>query len=183
MQLILLGALMFTGVVLLLVVLILLARSKLVERGDIKITINDNEDKSLTVPAGGKLLNVLGDNGIYIPSACGGGGTCGQCKLQVLEGGGDILPTELSLINRKEAREKVRLSCQVNCKQNMKIKISPEIFDIKKWECRVKSNENVATFIKELVLELPAGENVNFRAGGYIQIECPPHTVSFKDFN
>ena len=181
-ELVLLGVLMFTIIVLSLVGVILFARSKLVSAGTVKIEINNDPEKTIEVPVGGKLLNVLASNKIFVPSACGGGGTCGQCKVKVLEGGGDILPTELSQVSRKEAREGYRLSCQVPVKFDMKIEIPPEIFDIKKWECEVVSNRNVATFIKELVLKLPEGENVNFRAGGYIQIEAPPHTVYYKDF-
>ncbi len=176
------GVFMFTFIVLALVFLILFAKSKLVASGNVDIIINDDPDKKLTVPVGGKLMNALAAQKIFVPSACGGGGTCGTCKLRVLEGGGDILPTERSSINRREAREGFRLSCQVPVKGDMKIEVPPEVFDVKKWECTVRSNFNVATFIKELVLELPAGEDVNFRAGGYIQIEAPPHTVNYKDF-
>jgi len=118
-----------------------------------------------------------------VPSACGGKGSCGVCKVVVQEGGGSLLPTEEAHVNRREAREGVRLACQVKVKQNMKIEVAPEVFDVRKWQCKVRSNHNVATFIKELVLELPEGESVPFRAGGYIQIECPPHTVHFKDFD
>jgi Na+-transporting NADH:ubiquinone oxidoreductase subunit F len=128
-------------------------------------------------------LASLATEHIYIPSACGGKGTCGVCKVKVLEGGGAMLPTEETHISRGEAREGVRLSCQVKVKNNLKIELPPEIFDIRKWQCKVRSNRNVATFIKELVLELPEGEDVPFRAGGYIQTECPPHTVHFKDFD
>ncbi|MBN1543102.1 NADH:ubiquinone reductase (Na(+)-transporting) subunit F [candidate division KSB1 bacterium] len=174
---------MFTVIVLFLVFLILLAKSKLVASGRVKILINDDEERALDVPIGGKLLNVLADHKIYVPSACGGGGTCGECKLIIADGGGDVLPTETSKLNRREIREKYRLSCQVAVKGDLKIQVPPEIFDIKKWECTVRSNHNVATFIKELVLELPSGENVDFRAGGYIQIEAPPHTVNYKDFD
>jgi Na+-transporting NADH:ubiquinone oxidoreductase subunit F len=173
----------FTIIVLFLVAIILFAKSKLVASGNIKIFINDDPENTIEVPAGGKLLNTLADNKIFVPSACGGGGTCGQCKVKVHEGGGDILPTETSQVSRKEARDDVRLACQVPVKQNMKIEIPPEIFDVKRWECTVRSNKNVATFIKELVLELPEGENVNFRAGGYIQIEAPAHTVKYTDFD
>lgn len=180
-NLIILGVIMFTVIVILLVIIILFAKSKLVASGDAEILIND--DKKLTVPIGDKLLNVLGDNEIFVSSACGGGGTCGQCRLVVTEGGGDVLPTEKALLNRKEVREHVRLSCQVPVKGNMKIEIPPEVFDVKKWECTVRSNYNVATFIKELVLELPEGEHVNFRAGGFIQIEAPAHELSYKDFD
>jgi Na+-transporting NADH:ubiquinone oxidoreductase subunit F len=180
--LILLGVFMFTFIVLALVVFILMAKSRLVASGTVSILINDDPDRTLTVPVGGKLMTTLSDFKIFVPSACGGGGTCGTCKVTVLEGGGDILPTERSQINRREAREGIRLSCQVPVKQDMKIEIPPEIFDVKKWECRVRSNKNVATFIKELVLELPEGEHVAFRAGGYIQIEAPPHTLQYRDF-
>ena len=180
---IVLGVVMFTVVVLSLVAIILLAKSKLVASGDINILVNDDANKAIQVPAGGKLLNVLADQKIFISSACGGGGTCAQCKVKVLEGGGDILATERSHISKKEAREGYRLSCQVNCKQDMKVEVPHEVFDCRKWECTVRSNHNVATFIKELVLELPVGENVNFRAGGYIQIEAPPYSCGFKDFD
>jgi len=180
---VILGVIFFTVIILALVIVILSARSKLVSSGDIKIEINGDKDKTLDVPAGGKLLNVLADNGIFIPSACGGGGTCGQCKVKVLDGGGELLPTEKGAVTRKEARDHVRLSCQVSVKENMKIEVPDEIFEIKKWECTVRSNMNVATFIKELVLEIPEGEDVNFRAGGYIQIECPPYELSFSEFD
>lgn len=180
--LILLGVFMFTFIVLALVVFILMAKSRLVASGTVSILINDDPDRTLTVPVGGKLMTTLSDFKIFVPSACGGGGTCGTCKVTVLEGGGDILPTERSQINRREAREGVRLSCQVPVKQDMRIEIPPEVFNVKKWECRVRSNKNVATFIKELVLELPEGEHVAFRAGGYIQIEAPSHTLQYSDF-
>lgn len=180
---VLLGVLFFTLIVLALVGIILFAKSRLVQEGEATITINDDPDKSLTVPIGGKLLNVLAEKKIFIPSACGGGGTCGECKLIVAEGGGDVLPTETSKLSRGQIREHFRLSCQVPVKQDMKIQVDPEVFDIKKWECTVRSNHNVATFIKELVLELPEGENVDFRAGGYIQIEAPPHELSYKEFD
>lgn len=178
---ILLGVVMFTGVVLALVVIILAARSKLVATGDVNILVNDQ--KTLTVPAGGKLLGSLASADIFVSSACGGGGTCAQCQVVVLEGGGDILPTERMHIKRREAREGHRLSCQVAVKQDMKIEVPPEAFESKRWLCKVRSNRNVATFIKELVLELPEGEAVDFKAGGYIQIEAPPHRVSYKDFD
>ncbi len=181
-NLILVSVGMFTFVVLFLVVLILIAKSKLVPVGNVKIIINDDPEKSLSVPIGGKLLNTLSDNKIFVSSACGGGGTCGQCTVKVFEGGGDLLPTESSVISRKEAREGTRLSCQVPVKQNMRIEIDPEVFNVQKWECSVRSNDNVATFIKELVLELPKGEEINFRAGGYIQIEAPPHKLDYRNF-
>ncbi len=178
-----LGVVFFTVIVLSLVILILFARSRLVATGDITIGINDDSENSITVPAGNKLLNTLAGKNIFLPSACGGGGTCAQCKCVVLEGGGEILPTETVHINKKEARAGERLSCQVAVKGDMKIEIPAEIFSIKKWECEVVSNPNVATFIKELTLKLPEGENVDFRAGGYIQIECPPHNLKYTDFD
>ena len=180
---ILLGIVVFTGVTLLLVVVILIAKARLVESGDITIQINDDPDKTLTVAAGGKLMNALSAEGILVSSACGGGGTCGLCTVKVLEGGGDILLTELTQISKREAREGVRLSCQVAVKQCMKIEVPSEVFGIKKWTCKVRSNLDVATFIKELVLELPPDENFDFQAGGFIQIDCPPHELSFANFD
>ncbi|KXJ53380.1 MAG: NADH:ubiquinone reductase (Na(+)-transporting) subunit F [Neptuniibacter sp. Phe_28] len=150
--------------------------------GDVTIHINHDPAKSITVPAGGKLLQTLADKGIFIPSACGGGGTCAQCKCQVLEGGGSMLPTEESHFTMREGKEGWRLSCQVAVKQDMELELEEEIFGVQKWECTVESNPNVATFIKELTLRLPEGENVDFRAGGYVQLECPPHVVNYKDF-
>lgn len=175
-----LGVGMFTGIVLLLVAVILLAKKQLVAAGDVTILVNDQ--KEFTSSAGGKLLGCLADQGIFVSSACGGGGTCAQCLVKVYEGGGDILPTEKGHINRREAREGYRLSCQVAVKQDLKIEIPPEAFDCKKWHCKVRSNRNVATFIKELILELPEGENVDFKAGGYIQIEAPPHHLKYSTF-
>jgi Na+-transporting NADH:ubiquinone oxidoreductase subunit F len=177
------GVGVFTGLVLALVVILMAARSRLVQSGDVTILINGDPNKALTTPAGSTLLNTLADNKIFIPSACGGQGTCGVCQVTVREGGGSILPTETGHINRGEAREGCRLSCQVKVKQDMEIEIPDEIFGVKRWTCKVRSNHNVATFIKELVLELPEGESVPFRAGGYIQIECPPHTVDYKTFD
>lgn len=182
-NIIIIGVVMFTLIVLALVGLILFAKSKLVASGTVQININDDPQKSLNVPIGGKLLNVLSDYKIYLPSACGGGGTCGECKCVVTDGAGDVLPTEKSKLNRKQIREHYRLSCQVPVKNNLRIEVPAEVFDIKKWECTVVSNRNVATFIKELMLKLPEGEHVDFRAGGYIQIEAPPHELDFsKDF-
>ncbi|QGU13957.1 NADH:ubiquinone reductase (Na(+)-transporting) subunit F [Leclercia sp. 119287] len=180
---IILGVVMFTLIVLVLSGLILVARSKLVNSGDVIIEINDEADKQIRTPAGDKLLNTLSGNGIFISSACGGGGSCGQCRVTVKEGGGDILPTELSHISKREAKEGCRLACQVAVRQNMKIELPEEIFGVKKWQCEVISNDNKATFIKELKLRVPDGEDVPFRAGGYIQIECPEHTVAYKDFD
>jgi Na+-transporting NADH:ubiquinone oxidoreductase subunit F len=174
---------MFTGIILALVALILAARKQLVPSGEIKFEINDDPELTITTKPGGKLLGALAEKGIFIPSACGGGGTCGQCRIHVYEGGGEILPTETGLISKREAREGVRLACQVGVKQDMKLGIAPEIFNVKKWECTVKSNRGVATFIKEFIAELPEGENCDFRAGGYIQIEAPPHELSYSEFD
>jgi Na+-transporting NADH:ubiquinone oxidoreductase subunit F len=160
------GVTMFTVVVMALVALILFARSRLVSTGNVTIEINDDPDKSISVPAGGKLLNTLADRGIFLSSACGGGGTCAQCKCQVVEGGGSILPTEAGHFTRGQIRDNWRLSCQVAVKQDMKIHVDPEFFGVKEWECEVVSNDNVATFIKELNLKLPEGEELDFRAGG-----------------
>ncbi|GIW98750.1 MAG: Na(+)-translocating NADH-quinone reductase subunit F [Pirellulaceae bacterium] len=180
-QIVVLGVAVFTLVVLALVVIILIAKWAFVPSGKVKILINDS--KTIEVPAGGKLLNVLANEGIFVSSACGGGGTCAQCVVKVLEGGGEILDTERAHISKKEAREGYRLSCQVTVKQDMKVEVPPEAFETKKWKCKVKSNRNVATFIKELVLELPPGEEVDFKPGGYIQIERPPGVVYYKDFD
>jgi len=173
---------MFTVIVIMLVFVILFAKSKLVASGSVKININDNPKYQLEVPIGGKLLSTLADQKIYLPSACGGGGTCGECKCVVLEGGGDVLPTETSKLSRIQIRNKYRLACQVPVKSDLKLKIPAEVFEIRKWDCTVISNRNVATFIKELILKLPEGESVDFRAGGYIQIEAPAHTVKYSDF-
>ena len=175
-----LGVSFFTAIVLALVSIILLAKSKLIASGNVKISING--EKELEVPAGGKLLNVLADNQLFVASACGGGGTCAQCRVKVYEGGGSILPTEETHITKREALNGDRLSCQIAVKQDMTIELPEEVFGVKQWHCKVRSNHNVATFIKELVLELPEGENVDFRAGGYIQIECPPHKLAYTDF-
>ena len=183
MQTVILGCLMFTFVVLALVAIILVARSKLVISGEVHININDDPENSLTTAAGSTLLNTLSANKLFIPSACGGKGSCGVCKVNVLDGGGSMLPTEVSHINPGEAREGCRLACQVKVKQDMKIELDDEVFSIRKWTCKVRSNHNVATFIKELILELPKGESVPFRAGGYIQIECPPHIATYKNFD
>ena len=177
------GVALFTTVVMLLVFVILFARSKLVTSGDIHIEINGDPDRSITVPAGGKLLNTLADAGIFLSSACGGGGTCAQCKCQIVDGGGSMLPTETGHFTRGQAKDNWRLSCQVAVKQDMKIQIAPEFFGVKQWECTVRSNDNVATFIKELVLEIPDGESVDFKAGGYVQLEVPPHVVKYSDFD
>jgi Na+-transporting NADH:ubiquinone oxidoreductase subunit F len=178
----LLAVVVFILIVVTLTVALMFARKKLVNSAEVTIIINDDESKPLKAPAGSTLLGTLAAEKIFIPSACGGKGTCGVCKVHVHSGGGAMLPTEEGHISRGEAREGVRLSCQVKVKSDMRIEVEPEIFSVRKWECTVRSNDNVATFIKELVLELPSGETVPFRAGGYIQIECPPHTVSYKDY-
>lgn len=178
---IILGVIFFTLIVIALVMVILWAKSKLVPQGEVEIIING--EKTIKTPVGEKLLMALANNHLFVSSACGGGGTCGQCRVKVLEGGGKLLPTEASHISKREAREGTRLSCQVTVKQPMKIEVPEEVFGVKKWECTVRSNRNVATFIKELILDLPEGETLNFRAGGYIQIECPPHHVKFSDFD
>ncbi|GGC02883.1 Na(+)-translocating NADH-quinone reductase subunit F [Marinobacterium zhoushanense] len=180
---IILGVVMFTAVVLALVAVILAARARLVSSGSVTIEINHDPEKSITVPAGGKLLQTLANKGIFLASACGGGGTCAQCKCQVMDGGGSMLPTEESHFTMREAKEGWRLSCQVAVKQDMKIHVEDDVFGVKKWECTVESNPNVATFIKELTLRLPEGESVDFRAGGYVQLEAPVHEVHYKDFD
>ena len=176
------GVGMFTAIVMALAGLILVARSKLVSTADVKIEINDDPSRALTVEAGGKLLQTLANSGIFLSSACGGGGTCGQCRCQVIEGGGTFLPVEEGHFSRGQLRDNWRLACQVAVKQNMKIHVEPEFFGVKQWDCEVLSNDNVATFIKELVLKLPEGESVDFRAGGYVQLEAPPHAVHYRDF-
>ncbi len=180
MQEILYSVFVFTALMLLLALMILWVRARLVPQGDVTIKVNGERD--LSVSAGGRLLGTLADAGIFVPSACGGGGTCGQCKVQVLSGGGVLLPTEETLISRRAAAEGERLACQVSVTQDMDIHVPEDIFGVKKWECSVRSNDNVATFIKELVLELPPGELLDFKAGGYIQIECPPHELKYSDF-
>jgi Na+-transporting NADH:ubiquinone oxidoreductase subunit F len=177
------GVLGFTIVILALVLVLMFARSKLVPSGEVSILINDDPDHALKTQSGGTLLDTLSASRIFIPSACGGKGSCGVCKVTVSEGGGALLPTEAGHITRGEGREGRRLACQVKVKQDMKIEIPAEVFSVRKWKCKVRSNHNVATFIKEFVLELPEGESVPFRAGGYIQIECPPHEVEYKDFD
>ncbi len=179
---IVLGVIGFTVVIVALVLILMVARRQLVPSGEVQIEINEDPEHSLKAQAGGTLLGTLAANGIFVPSACGGKGSCGVCRVTVSDGGGSILPTELSHITRGEAREGCRLSCQVKVKQDMKIEIPPEIFSVRRWKCRVRSNDNVATFIKELVLELPEGEEVPFRAGGYIQIEIPPYDIDYEKF-
>ena len=176
-----LGVTLFTLIVLSLVTVIIYARSKFVSSGEVNITING--EKKIKVPAGGKLLQSLAAEKLFVPSACGGGGTCAQCKVRIHSGGGSILPTEEGHISKKDASCGDRLSCQVAVKQDMEIEIPEEVFGVKKWQCKVLSNDNVATFIKELIIELPKDEDVDFKAGGYIQIEAPAHTLSYKEFD
>ena len=178
-----LGVGMFIAIVLALVFIIMFAKSKLVPEGEITITINGGAEASITAQPGDKLLGALANAGIFVSSACGGGGTCGQCRVDIKAGGGELLPTEVDHISKKEAKQGCRLSCQVSIKENMDIELEEEIFGIKKWDCEVISNDNKATFIKELVLKIPNGESVPFKAGGYIQIEAPPHHVKYKDFD
>ncbi len=178
---IVLGVGMFTTIIMVLVFVILYARKLLVSTGQVNIEINGDPSASITTNAGGKLLNTLSDAGIFLSSACGGGGTCGQCRCRVLEGGGSMLSTEEGHFTRSEAKEGWRLSCQTAVKQDLKIEVAAEFFDVKRWDCEVISNHNVATFIKELVLKLPEGEEVDFRAGGYVQFEIPPYHIQYRD--
>ena len=180
----LLGVISFTVIVLFLVTIIIIARSQLVSSGEVNIEINGDIDNPIKVFTGNKLLQTLAENKIFLSSACGGSGTCNQCKCQVLEGGGSISPTEESYFNIKEKKNGWRLSCQVPVKNNLKINVPDDVFGVKEWECEVISNKNVATFIKELLLKLPEGEEVNFKAGGYVQIEAPAYeNLDYKSFN
>jgi Na+-transporting NADH:ubiquinone oxidoreductase subunit F len=181
MDTILFGVGMFTAIVLALVLIILFARSRMVNSGAVNIVVNG--EKTISVPAGGKLLQTLADSNLFLASACGGGGTCAQCKCIVKSGGGAMLPTEEGHFNRREAAEGWRLSCQTAVKQDMEIEVPEEVFGVKQWETTVESNDNVATFIKELILTLPEGENVDFRAGGYVQLERPAGHVQYSDFD
>lgn len=171
----------FLSVILFLVIMLLYAKKKLTPQGDIKLTIN--EDNEIITEPGSTLLNALTDNKIYLPSACGGGGTCGMCKVQVISGGGEILPTETGFFTRKEQMNSWRLGCQVKLREDMNINLPKEIMGIKKWECEVVSNHNVATFIKEFVVKLPEGEVLDFQSGGYVQIDVPKINVDFKDID
>ncbi len=176
---ILISIIIFLVIILSLVIILLYVRKKLVPSGPVKITIN--EDKVLDVSAGSTLLSTLSNNKIFLPAACGGGGTCGMCRCQVTSGGGSILPTETGFFTRKEQASNWRLGCQVKVKEDMEIKLEPEVLDIKKWECEVISNKNVSTFIKEFVVKLPEGETLNFKSGGYVQIDVPKINVEYKD--
>jgi len=180
-QVIVLGVVMFTTIVIALVAVILIARKQMVSSGNVNIEING--EKTISVPAGDKLLQTLASQNIFLASACGGGGSCAQCKCIVSDGGGSMLPTEEAHFTPRDAREGWRLSCQAPVKQDMKIQVPEEVFGIKQWQCTVESNPNVATFIKELTLKLPEGEVVDFRAGGYVQLEAPAHQVNYRDFD
>ena len=177
-----LGIVAFTLIVNMMIFVILFARTRLVSTGDVTVEINGDPEKTITVPAGGKLLQTLAEQDLFLSSACGGGGTCAQCRCQVFDGGGSILATEEAHFNNREKKDFWRLSCQVPVKSDMKISVPDEVFGAKKWETTVKSNENVATFIKELILELPEGEAVGFDAGGYVQMEIPAYEADYKNF-
>ncbi len=179
---ILLGVAAFTIVALLIVSILLFARSQLVSGGSVKIIVNGDESRPIEAKAGGNLLATLAEQKLFIPSACGGGGTCAQCLVNIDEGGGDLLPTEEGHITRGMAKEGCRLSCQVKVKNDMRIRVPDSVFSVKKWECEVVSNDNVATFIKEFKVRLPEGEKIDFTSGDYIQIEIPPHDVEYKNF-
>ncbi|MDA9594925.1 MAG: NADH:ubiquinone reductase (Na(+)-transporting) subunit F [Gammaproteobacteria bacterium TMED222] len=179
---IVLGIVAFTLIVNMMIFVILFARTRLVSTGDVTVEINGDPEKTITVPAGGKLLQTLAEQDLFLSSACGGGGTCAQCRCQVYDGGGSILATEEAHFNNREKKDFWRLSCQVPVKSDMKITVPDEVFGAKKWETTVKSNENVATFIKELILELPEGEKVGFDAGGYVQMEIPAYEADYKSF-
>jgi Na+-transporting NADH:ubiquinone oxidoreductase subunit F len=181
MQEIVLGVVLFTGIIMVLAALILMARSRLVVRGNVTISVNAERD--LCVAVGQKLLGALGANELYVPAACGGRGTCGQCRVTIIDGGEPLLPTEASHITKREAANGEHLACQVVVNHDMQIRVPETVFGVKRWECVVRSNDSVATFIKELVLDLPEGEKMDFRAGGYVQTECPPHSLRYADFD
>ncbi len=177
------GAVAFTAVILVLTFGLIIAQKKLVPQGDVKIIVNGDTENPLIVQPGGSLLTALSNKNMFLPSACGGGGTCAMCKCHVDSGGGDVLPTEMNHLSRKQAAEHMRLACQVKVRSDMDIRVPEEVFGIKKWECEVESNYNVATFIKEFVVKLPEGENLDFESGGYIQIDVPEIEVNFKDID
>lgn len=180
-QIILASIVVFLGITLLLVGMLLFAKSKLTASGSVKIRIN--EERELVVSPGSSLLSTLSQEKLFLPSACGGGGTCGLCRCQLVKGGGSILPTELGFFTRRQVRENWRLGCQVKVREDMDILVPEEVLGIKKWECEVVSNHNVATFIKEFVVKLPPGESLHFKSGGYIQIDVPPYEMSFRDID
>jgi len=173
----------FTGVIMLLSMMLIYARKQLVPQGDVKLILNGDESNPIAVAPGTNLLTALSEQKIFLPSACGGGGTCAMCECHIHEGGGDPLATEMNHLTRKEAAEGKRLACQVKVREDMKVEIPAEIFGIKKWECEVISNYNVATFIKEFIVRLPEGETLDFEAGGYIQVDVPPTVVDYKDMD
>lgn len=177
------GIVVFSGLILALSMMLIYARKQLVPQGDVNIIVNGDEEKPMVVKPGSTLLSALSEQNIFLPSACGGGGTCAMCECHVMSGGGDVLPTEMNHLSRKEAAEGKRLACQVKVREDMEIKIPEEIFGIKKWECEVISNYNVATFIKEFIVKLPEGETLDFEAGGYIQVDVPAITVDYKDMD
>ncbi len=183
MTIIISAVLVFSILIIALSAMLIAARKQLVPQGEVKVIVNGDEDNPLMVSPGASLLSALSEKSVFLPSACGGGGTCAMCECHVDAGGGDVLPTELNHLTRREVAENKRLACQVKVREDMRIRIPEEIFGIKKWECTVKSNYNVATFIKEFVVELPEGETLDFESGGYIQIDVPKTTVEFKDFD
>jgi Na+-transporting NADH:ubiquinone oxidoreductase subunit F len=178
---ILYSILIFSGTLVAIGGVILFVIARMVPQGDVHILVNSERD--VTTPTGKKLHGALAEADIFVPSACGGGGTCGQCRVRVLKGGGELLPTEASLITKREAREGVRLACQLTVFQDLEVQVPDDVFGVQKWDCAVRSNRNVATFIKELVLELPPGEEMDFKAGGYVQLECPPHSLKYSEFD
>lgn len=180
---ILFAVLVFVPVILALSFMLIFARKQLVPQGDVKIIVNGDEENPMLVKPGASLLSALSDKNVFLPSACGGGGTCAMCECHVDEGGGDVLPTELNHLTRREVAEHKRLACQVKVRQDMRIRVPEEVFGIKKWDCEVVSNYNVATFIKEFVVRLPDGEILEFESGGYVQIDVPEIEVAFKDFD
>ncbi len=183
MNTVLLGVCAFVAIIMMLVAVITVAKATLVRHKNVKIAINDDPEKTIEVSTGDKLLGTLADKGIFVSSACGGGGTCGQCRLRVTSGAGAALPTELNHLTKKEVKEGMHLACQVTVRGDMSIELPASVFGVKKWECTVISNNNVSTFIKELKLQIPDGEEVPFRAGGYIQIEADPHEVHYRDYD
>lgn len=183
MSVLILSVLVFSSVILLLSFMLILAQRKLVPQGTVKIELNGPEGKVLETQPGASLLTALSEHDIFLPSACGGQGTCAMCKCKVIEGGGDVLPTEMNHLTRRDVAEHVRLACQVKVREDLKVEVPEEVFGIRKWECEVVSNYNVATFIKEFVVRLPEGEILDFQPGGYIQIDVPPLEVDFKDID
>lgn len=181
MNTIIVSIVVFLLIIVLLVSLLLFVKSKLTPSGNVKIVVND--EKELDAPLGGTILSTLQSNGIFLSSACGGSGSCGQCRLQVIEGGGEILPTEVGFFTRKQMKDHWRLGCQTKVRDNLNIRVPEEVFGVKEWECEVVSNYNIASFIKEFVVKLPDGEHLNFKPGSYIQIQVPEYEAPFKDFN